>query len=173
MLRNRMIMAGLLVSSLVASRADAKELFGYVNLQRAILEVDEGKAAKKRLKKTFDKKQAELGKLEKELKGLKDKLDADPAIKKETPEARSKRAEFQRRLLELQQKFVAEQQALQRLEAEELAKISTKMRKVIRAIGKAGGYTLILEIQESRLLYAKGHLDLTNEVIRKYNSKHK
>ena len=47
------------------------------------------------------------------------------------------------------------------------------MRKVIQKIGKSGRYSLILELQDARMLYAKPHLDLTNEVIRKYNSTHK
>jgi Skp family chaperone for outer membrane proteins len=47
------------------------------------------------------------------------------------------------------------------------------MRGVIKEIGEQGGYTLILEVQDARLLYAKPHLDLTNEVIRKYNGKYK
>ena len=32
---------------------------------------------------------------------------------------------------------------------------------------------LILEVSDSRLLFAKPHLDLTNELIRKYNAKYK
>ena len=173
MLRNRILMVGLLSLGLVSSRAEAKELIGYVNLQRAILEVDEGRAAKKKLKVTFEKKQKELAGKEQELKALKDKLDAESVAKKEDSASRAKKLEFQEKLLELQQTLVKEQQALQQLEAKALSKITKKMRGVIKNIGKAGGYTLILEINDSRLLYAKGHLDLTNEVIRKYNVKYK
>lgn len=151
--------------------ADAKELIGYVHLQRAILEVDEGKRAKSQLKKSFDKKQASLQKREQELKSLKDAIEASAT--KDDPATRQKRIEFQNKLLELQQIFVKEQKELQELEQKELSAITEKMRKVIQDIGKQGGYTLILEIQESRLLYAKNHLDLTNEVIRKYNAKYK
>jgi outer membrane protein len=151
--------------------AHAKEVLGYVNLQRAILEVDEGKRAKEALKKTFEKKQADLQKKEQELKSLKDALERDAT--KDDPQTRQKRIEFQNKLLDLQQVFVKEQQELQQLEQKELSAITAKMRKIIEDIGKTGGYTLILEIQDSRLLYAKAHLDLTNEVIRKYNSMHK
>ena len=151
--------------------AHAKEVLGYVNLQRAILEVDEGKRAKEALKKTFEKKQTDLQKKEQELKSLKDALERDAA--KEDPQTRQKRIEFQNKLLDLQQVFVKEQQELQQLEQKELSAITQKMRKIIDDIGKQGNYTLILEIQDSRLLYAKAHLDLTNEVIRKYNAIHK
>jgi len=80
--------------------------------------------------------------------------------------------EFEKKRYALQEQLMKEQKALQQLEQQELEKITAKMRKVIDQIGKAGGYTLILELQDARLLFAKPHLDLTNEVIRKYNSKH-
>ncbi len=155
----------------VAKVAQAKEVIGYVNLQRAILEVDEGKRAKSALKKTFDEKQAALQKREAELKALKDALEAQS--KKDDPATQQKRLDFQNKLLDLQQVFVKEQQELQQLEQKKLGVITDKMRKIIEEIGKQGEYTIILEIQESRLLYAKAHLDLTNEVIRKYNATHK
>ncbi|NJK88591.1 MAG: OmpH family outer membrane protein [Myxococcales bacterium] len=47
------------------------------------------------------------------------------------------------------------------------------MKGVIAEVGAAGGYDLVLEIQANRLLFAKDHLDITNEVIRKYNVKYK
>lgn len=162
----------LLLAGIGVSRvAQAKDMLAYVNLQRAILEVDEGKRAKEGLKKTFEKKQADLQKKEKELKSLKDALEKDAT--KDDPMTRQKRIEFQNKLLDLQQVFVKEQQELQQLEQKELSAITVKMRKIIEEIGKAGDYMLILEIQDSRLLYAKAHLDLTNEVIRKYNSLYK
>jgi outer membrane protein len=156
---------------LAPAASEAGDAMGYVNLQRAILEVDEGKRAKEGLKKTFEKKQADLQKREGELKALKDAIEA--AAQKDDPATRQKRIEFQNKLLELQQIFVKEQGELQQLEQKELSAITDKMRKIIGEIGKEGGYTLILEIQDSRLLYAKAHLDLTNEVIRKYNARHK
>lgn len=152
--------------------AGAQPVIGYLNLQRAILEVEEGKRAKSALKKTFEKKQKALSKKEKELKGLKDSLERESVVKSDGA-TRARKLEFQNKLVELQQVFMKEQKELQSLEQKELAAITKKMRKVIEQVGKAGGYTIILEVQDSRLLYAKAHLDLTNEVIRKYNIKHK
>ncbi len=157
----------------VGIRAEAKEpVLGYVHLQRAILEVEEGKRAKEALRKTFEKKQQALSKREKELKSLQAAIEKESVVKDDAA-TKQRKLEFQNKLLELQQVFVKEQQALQSLEQKELANITKKMRGVIRQIGTEGKYTLILEIQESRLLYAKAHLDVTNEVIRKYNAKYK
>ena len=145
---------------------------GYVNVQRAILEVEEGKRAKNQLKVTFEEKQKKLTEREAELKKLKDTIDKELAGKNDEA-TNKKKAEFQNKLLELQQVFMKEQQDLQAAEQKQLSVITDKMRGVIKDIGEAGAYTIILEIQDSRLLYAKPHLDLTNEVIRKYNAKFK
>lgn len=163
------VFIGLLAGSTVAHAA--APLIGYVNLQRAILEVEEGKRAKAELKKTFEKKQKALASKEGELKAMKDALDQQSVV--DNAATRAKRAEFEAKFMELQQTLMAEQQALQQLESKALSKITDKMRAVIGKIGKADGYTIILEIQESRLLFAKPHLDITNQVIRKYNQKYK
>ncbi len=144
-------------------------LIGYVNLQRAILETEEGKRVFKSLKSTIDEKQKKLSAKETELKALMDKMDKEPAGK-EDPQARKTLNE---KLMDLRQSFMKEQQELQEAERKQLGDLTTKMRKTIETIGQAGGYTLILEGQETRLLFAKTHLDLTNEVIRAYNNKNK
>jgi outer membrane protein len=175
----RLIAASMVIASaLCAPRfAHAKGedvVIGYVNIQRAILEVEEGKRAKENLKKTFDAKQASLSAKETELKKMKDELEKQSVVKNPNdPATAAQRKNFQDKLMELQQVFVKEQQELQQEEQKMLSGITEKMKKVIAEIGDQGGYTLILEIQDSRLLYAKAHLDLTNEVIRKYNSRYK
>ena len=148
---------------------DVKVQIGYVNLQRAIVEVEEGKRAKAALQKTFEKKKVKIKEAEAKLIALRDKIRSKRTV---TPEAklRQEALEYEKERYKLQEKLMKEQQELQALEQKELAGITKKMRKVIDKIGKAGGYTLILEAQDARLLYAKPHLDLTNEVIRRYNS---
>jgi outer membrane protein len=170
-----LIAAALTLTATVGARtalAVEKPLIGYVNLQRAILEVEEGKRAKANLKKTFEKKQTDLSKRENELKNLKDAIERESMVKDDAA-TRQRKVDFQNKLLELQQVFVKEQQELQAAEQKELAAITEKMRAVIAELGKTGGYTIILEVQDSRLLFAKPSLDLTNEIIRKYNGKYR
>lgn len=147
-------------------------VIGYVNMQRAILETEEGKRAKKKLKDSFDVKQKKLSDREQELVKLKETLERE-AAGKDDPETRKKVMDFQNKLLELKQIFMKEQQELAEAEQKQLSEITGKMKSVIEEIGKQGGYTIILEMADSRLLFAKPHLDLTNELIRKYNAKHK
>src|SRR5207237_568677 len=125
-----------------------------------------GKRAKESLRKTFDEKQKKLSLQEAELKKMKEAIEKESVVKDDAA-TRQKKQEFQEKLMALQQVFMKEQQELQAEEGKQLSEITDKMKKVIAEIGEQGGYTLILEIQDSRLLYAKAHLDLTNEVIRK------
>ncbi|MBI4816321.1 MAG: OmpH family outer membrane protein [Deltaproteobacteria bacterium] len=154
------------------AKPGAETLIGYVNLQRAILEVEEGKRAKNALKETFEKKQKSLQERESELMRLKESIEKESVVTN-NDETKKRMGEFQSKLLELKQVFMKEQQELQETEQKQLAGITTKMREIVQQIGKDGGYTIILEVQDSRLLYAQPHLDLTNEVIRKFNAKHK
>ena len=155
------IVAGFSLSAV----AEAAPLIGYVDMQKAILRVEEGQAARATLEKTLKKKQKELTKKKDELEAFRKKLGGD----KLTPEQRKQLSE---KGAKLQQEFMKEQNDLQKLERDTLGKIMTKMRTIIKKIGKKGEYDLILEISESRLLFAQEHLDLTNEVIRTYNKTH-
>ncbi|MCC7385459.1 MAG: OmpH family outer membrane protein [Deltaproteobacteria bacterium] len=167
-------LAGGVLAAPKSASAQKKDdvLIGYVSIQRAILETEEGKRAKDSLKATFDEKQKKLNAKEGELMKMKDALEKE-AAKKDDAETRKKVMDFQNKLLELRQTFMKEQQELTEAEQKQLAGITAKMKKIIEEMGKEGGYSMILEVADSRLLYAKPHLDLTNELIRKYNSRHK
>jgi outer membrane protein len=164
------VFLGLWVGAAAAASA-AEPVIGYVDLQRAIVSVDEGKRAKAQIEKVFAQKQAQITAKEQKLKALQDEVKASAASGGAAAQARQ--AEFQGQLMELQKTIMKEQQQLQELEQKQLASITEKMRATIANIGKAGGYTLILEVQANRLLYAKPHLDITNEVIRAYNRAYK
>lgn len=146
------------------SFADVK--LGYVDLQRALNEVEEGAAAKKALKKEFDEKQKQLDAKQNELKGIKEELDARGSMMK--PEIKQEKLnDLQKRLMETQQLYFALQQELSKREADATGEIFKKMGVILTSMGEGEGYTLIVE--KSAVLYAKGALDLTNELIRRYN----
>ena len=167
----------LMLSFGLANADAASSQIGYVDLQRAILQVNEGKRAKAKLQKTFKKKSEKLRKDEEKLLKLRDELQAQFAGQSpealRDPKLRARAMEFEKKKAQVQQALMKERQELQELEQKALLKITEKMRKVIKKIGKSGKYLLILESQDARMLYAKPHLDLTNEVIRKYNIRHK
>jgi outer membrane protein len=167
---SRSLLALVMLLALPASKALADDLkIGYVDLQRAIGETDDGKKAKANLKKVFDQKQKELDEQQEELKKAIQDLD-----KKRTllpPEkVREKEAELQERMQKVQQTYVRHQQDLQGKEQEAMGKILERMNKIIAKIAVGENFTLIMDKTQGGLVYAKPHLDLTNELIRRYNS---
>lgn len=165
--RHALVLVTALLAFGLALPAGAQDMkIAFVDLQRALNEVDEGAAAKAALKKEFDAKQAELDKRQNELKAMKDEIDARGMMM--TPEAKQeKMADLQKKLMEVQQLYFQLQQELSQKEAQATSDIFAKMGTLLEAMGKDAGYTIIVE--KSAVLYAKPSLDLTNELIRRYN----
>ena len=155
----------------VAGAVQAAEFkAGYVDLQRALLEVDEGRAAKARLKKMVEEKQKELDKeqegLRKEMQTLEKQATAmseETRIKKQT--------ELQQRAIALGQKWEKGQAEMSKQERTELQAIFTKMDPIVAEIAQREGLTMVFEKTDSGLVYAPAALDLTNELVRLYNAR--
>lgn len=157
----------IILSFLMAFSVSAEvQKFAYVDLQRALNEVDEGAQAKAALKAEFDQKQKFLDEKQTSLKTMKDDIEARGMMMKAEVK-QEKLAELQKSLLEVQQTYYTMQQELTQKESAATGKIFQKMGVLLQAMGEEQGFTAILE--KSSVLYAKNHLDLTNELIRKYN----
>ena len=159
-----LIAAGFLLSTSAAFAEDFK--LGYVDMQRALNETDDGRKAKEKLKKDFDQKQKELdeqqNQLKKDMEDLEKKRTLLPADK-----VREKENELRTRLEKVQQTYVRHQQDLSSKEQKETAKIFERMTGIIQQIAAAENFSMIVD--KSALVFAKPHLDLTNELIRRYN----
>jgi outer membrane protein len=154
-----------------ASGAWAQDMkVGYVDLQRALLEVEDGKKAKARLKREFDKKQKQLDEKQKQVKKMKDELESGAMMMTEEAK-RQKATELQKKMYELQQLYLQLQGDLTKKEAEATKEIFDRMGDIIQKIGRDKGYDLILEKTESSVLFARPSMDLTDEVIKRYNSR--
>ncbi len=158
----------LTATSALPALAAKDDLIGYVDIRRAMAEVEDGKRAKKELETTFNSKQTALRKQEAELEAMKKRLEG-PSVDQDDPAVREQILEFQRKFNALRQRLVKEQQEFETLQSKAFSEITTKLQAIIKTIGKSQGYTMIMEVQGSSLLFAKPHLDLTNEVIRRYN----
>jgi outer membrane protein len=158
--------AALLLAPAIAT---AQQKIGYVDLQRALNEVDEGKAARAVLKKDFDEKQKQLDVRKTEF----DKLQADfekQAVVMSEQARRDKAQDLDRRARELQSLFVNLQKDLSERERDATRGIFDRMAAIVAEIAEADGFSLVLE-KGAGLVYAPASLDLTNELIRKYNAR--
>jgi outer membrane protein len=173
MSRSALLAGLLLISSPIVSMplvAHAEEVkLGYVDLQRALSETDDGRKAKANLKKIFDQKQKELDEQQEALK-----KDIDDLNKKRTllpaDKVQAKEAELQERMQKVQQTYMRHQQDLSAKEQEATGKIFERMSRIISKIATSENFTMIFDKTQSSVLFAKPHLDLTNELIRRYNA---
>jgi outer membrane protein len=165
----RILALALALAAAPPARAELK--LGYVDFQRAIKEVEEGKATGALLKKDADEKQKQLNARMEELKRLQEDLQKQAQIL--TPEARAaKVAEVERKTMETQEIYMKLQQELSTKEREAMRPLADKMTAVAREIAEAEGFTMIFDRESAGLVYAPSALDLTNELIRKFNAKY-
>jgi outer membrane protein len=156
------------VLALGASSAFAEEVkIGYVDMQRALNETEDGRKAKAALKKVFDQKQKELDEQQEELKKAIEDLDKKRTLLP-ADKVREKEAELQGRMQKVQQTYLRHQQDLAAKEQEATSKIFERMTRIISKIAATENFSMIFDRQG--VVYAKPHLDLTNELIRRYNS---
>ena len=157
-----------LVSGFAARAAQADDHIAYVDLQRALEETNDGKAAKARLKSDFDKKQQELDAKQDELKKAKEAFDKKASLMK--PEALQKeQAELQDRFLKLQDTFQRLQKDLAAKEQDATRGILAKLTAVVQKIAERDHFSMVLE-RSSSVVWGQQSLDITSDVIRMYNS---
>jgi outer membrane protein len=164
----RLAVLAIALAAAPAARAEFK--LGYVDFQRALRETDEGKAATATLKRDFDEKQKVLTTRSEKVKRLQEDLQRQGALL--TPEAKmAKGAELERKMMEAQELYMKLQQELSVKERDAMRPLNDKMMVLAREIAQADGFTVIVDRAESGLVYAPDSLDLTNELIRKFNAR--
>src|SRR5262252_9491000 len=126
----------LLVAVLVlcGSSALAEDMkLGFVDMQRALNETEDGRKAKADLKKVFDQRQKELDEQQNAIK-----KDIDDLEKKRTllpaDKVREKEADLQGRMQKVQQAYMRYQQDLQTKEQAATGKIFERMNRIIAKI---------------------------------------
>jgi len=168
----RSIFAFAIASALVAISAPrvvhADDKIAFVDLQRALEETNDGKAAKNRLKSDFDQKQKELDAKQEELKKMKDDFDKKSSLMKDDAKQKLQQ-DMQQRLMQLQETYARLQGDLQKKEAEATRGILAKLSGVVQKIAEREHFVLVLE-RSAAVVYGQPSLDITNEVIRTYNS---
>ena len=78
--------------------------------------------------------------------------------------------ELQTQMQKVQQTYMRHQQELSAKEQEATGKIFERMQRIIGKIATTESFTMIFDRTQAGLVFAKPHLDLTNDVIRRYNA---
>jgi outer membrane protein len=158
---------------LLGTAASATEFkAAYVDIQRAVQEVDEGRAAKARLQTLADAKQKDF---EKEQATLKSEVDAyqKQKLTMDDKVAAAKEMDLQKKTYEFAQKAERLRAELGDSERKELSTIFPKLEALLGQIAQREGLTMVFDRSSSGLAWAPPSLDLTNELIRMYNAQYK
>ena len=172
-LRHVLAVAALAVVAAAAgipATAVAQQKLAYVDLQRALNEVEEGKAAKAALKREFEQKQKLVDERKTEFDKLRADVEKQSSVMSEEAR-REKQAELERKGMELQGFFVQLQKDLSDREREATRGIFDKMHGIVREIADSEGVSMVVAAEA--LVFAQPSLDLTNELVRKYNARFK
>jgi len=156
-----------LVSPRLARAEDLK--IGYVDMQRAVAETEDGRKARASLKKVFDQKQKELDEQQENFKKKKEDFDKKRTLLT-ADKVREKENELQGEFEKVQQSYLRHQRDLQEKEGEVMQKILERMNRIINKIAVSENFSMIFDSTRGGLVFAKPHLELTNELIRRYNS---
>lgn len=145
---------------------------GYVDLQKALQTVDAGKKAKENLEKDVLAKKGELEQKQKDFQKEAEAFEKKAAIMNDSAKA-GKQAELQKKYVELQKMAAESQMELQKRERELTKPIVDELKSIIEGLGKEKNFQMVLEKNEGAVLYAESNLDLTAQVIERFNSRNK
>ena len=160
--------AALLACSLFAAAplARAEGKIAVVDVQRAVMQTEDGIRAQGTLRKLFDKRQQELDAKQTELGKAREDIERQAkVVSRETLQRRME--DWQRRMIELQSVFVEYNKELQKKQGELTEPILRKMMGIIGRVAKRDGYEAVIDKQAAP--YIRPDLELTDQVVQMYN----
>ena len=169
MKNNMMRMALVLLVTMVTLPAAAQTKVAVIDVQRVVSESDPGKESLQRLRTLQEQKIEEGRVLQQELDGLRDQFSkqrftlSDEKLAEMTTQIEDKTIEMQR----------FEDDAKRNLEEARrnaLGRLEENIMPIISEIGQEQGLTLIFNKFQSGLVYADDAVDITDEVIVRFNT---
>ncbi len=162
------VSAGMTLFVTAAAYGQKPLKIGVVNFQEVALQSKAGKATKARLEKLADK-------LRKQVKAEEDKLLAhqkgfEAGASRLSPAERQHRAEaMERDELALKRLVQDNTEELQKAEAESVAELARQIDPIVKAYAAEKGFSMILESRRPGLLYYDKSLDITAEIVKRFD----
>lgn len=167
-----LLLATALAVPVLASTAHADQPTGgmrvaVVDVQRAMLQTEDGLRVQATLKKEFDKKQQELNKKQTDLQKQKEEIDKQAKVlSKDAYE--KKLGDLQKQMMELQTLFVDYNKELEKQQKEKTEPIFEKIMAIVKRIATTENYDIVVD--KTTVAYVRTDLDLTDKCIQMYNS---
>jgi len=151
------------------ANAQTKETkVGYVDLQRALQEVNDARGAKTRLQALVDEKKKKFEREQTDLLKEKDAFEKQASVM--TADAKVQRqTDLGKKAMDLNQRWEKEKASFAEQEQSEMKAIFAKMNPIIASIANREGMSFVFDKTDGGILYAPAYLDITNELVRLYN----
>ena len=171
-MKHRILWMGLVLTAFmglaaVAGAADAR--IAIIDFQRILDTSKAGKAAQETINQEGRQMEAELKAKGDALEQMKEQLQKDALVmNKETREEKEREFRIQvNDFRESQQEFA---QKARQLQIRAMSKIRNEVDTLAKAFAEEKGFTLMIEKQEAGVIYAPAQIDVTDEIIRRYDA---
>jgi outer membrane protein len=141
---------------------------GVLNIQAAIASTAEGKKVIADLQKKYQPRQQELQRLQQEIQSIQDQLTKQSATLSEEEQGRLSR-DAEEKQKQLKRSAEDAQNDFNHDRDEVINHIGQKMVRVIADYSQQTGFTLVLDGAQIPIYYAAPDLDLTQEIVKRYD----
>ena len=140
-----------------------------VDFQRALNEVGEGAQARARLESMYADRKTAIERTRRDLESRMADLDKQKLVLSDAAR-RQKEEELTQMQAQFQATAQRAEQEMQQAYYGAMETLVDKMKAIAGALGKERGLALVLEVNEGGVVYAAPAIDLTPEVIARYNA---
>jgi outer membrane protein len=162
-----LVLAAFMGLAAVAGAADVR--IAIIDFQRILDTSKAGKAAQETINQEGRQMEAELKAKGEAIEQMKEQLQKDALVmNKETREEKEREFRIQvNDFRESQQEFA---QKARQLQIRAMSKIRNEVDTLAKAFAEEKGFTLMIEKQEAGVIYAPAQIDVTDEIIRRYDA---
>ncbi len=157
------------VVAAVALPAAAQNKIAVIDVQRVVTESDPGKEVMQRLKALTDAKSQEGQALQQQFVTLQEQFNKQRFTVSETRQAEMSK-EIEDKQIAIRRFQDDAQREVQEAQRRELGGLEERILPIINQIGQEQSFTLIFNKFQSGLVYADETVDITDEVIRRFNT---
>lgn len=168
----RSMIRGMLLVVLVAAAAlpaAAQTKIAVIDVQRVVSESDPGKEVMQRLKTLTDAKSQEGQALQKEFATLQEQFNKQRFTVSEARQAEMSK-EIEDKQIAIRRFQDDAQREVQEAQRRELGRLEERILPIINQVGQEQGFILIFNKFQSGLVYADDAIDITDDVIQRFNT---
>mgnify|MGYP006283849893 CR=1 FL=1 len=148
--------------------AAESDRIGLIDFQKILKDSSAGKFARQKINKKGQELEKNLKDMQDKIEGLQDKLDKEALVMSQEKKEQKKR-EIRIKINDFKQLQSQSKKEFQKMRQEVINNMKKEVFDLAQKIGKSKGYLLIVEKNTAGVLYYSDTIDITDQVITKYN----